>query len=90
LVFGFKLKLILSTILFTIMFTWEEEAVISMLRKHGDGGLTITDLVKISGLSRSTVRTILAKLDGAGKISFRKIGMAKLYSVKKRSKSVKV
>lgn len=42
-------------------------------------GLTITDLVKASGISRSSVRTILAWLEGAKRVSFRNIGMAKVY-----------
>jgi len=45
-------------------------------------GLTITELVTISGLSRSQIRTSLARLEGADKISFRKIGMAKVYHLK--------
>jgi len=31
--------------------------------------------------SRSAVRTALAKLDGAGKVSIKKVGMAKIYSL---------
>jgi len=45
-------------------------------------GITITELVTISGLSRSKIRTLLARLEGADKISFRKIGMAKVYYLK--------
>jgi len=44
-------------------------------------GLTITDIVKKTKLSRSAIRTALAKLDGADKVSVRKIGMAKVYSL---------
>ena len=46
-----------------------------------NGGMTITDIVKKSNLSRSAVRTALAKLDGAGKVSIKKVGMAKVYSL---------
>ena len=42
-------------------------------------GLSITDLVNSSNLPRSKIRILLAKLEGAGKISFRNVGMAKLY-----------
>lgn len=42
-------------------------------------GLTITELVGKSKLSRSAIRIELAKLEGANKVSFRKIGMAKVY-----------
>ena len=41
--------------------------------------LTITEIVKKTKLNRSSIRTALAKLDGAGKVSVRKIGMAKVY-----------
>jgi len=42
-------------------------------------GLSITELVDISGYSRSLMRTALAMLEGAGEISFRQAGMTKLY-----------
>ena len=42
-------------------------------------GISITELVKLSGLSRSAVRIILARLEGGKKVSIRKVGMAKLY-----------
>ncbi len=48
--------------------------------------LTITEIVDKTKLNRSAVRTALAKLDGAKKVSVRKIGMAKVYSLKKRGK----
>ncbi|MCR4327095.1 MAG: hypothetical protein NUV46_00765, partial [Nanoarchaeota archaeon] len=42
-------------------------------------GKTITELVNISNFSRSAVRTVIAKLEGANKIHFINIGMAKVY-----------
>ena len=48
--------------------------------------LTITEIVDKTKLNRSAVRTALAKLDGAGKVSVRKIGMAKVYSLNKRGR----
>lgn len=45
-------------------------------------GRTITDVVNISKLPRSVVRILLARLEGAGKVSFRKIGMSKLYTAR--------
>ena len=55
-----------------------EKSIIGFLRKNEDG-LTITELVSLSKLSRSTVRVVLARLEGGDKISFREIGMAKVY-----------
>jgi DNA-binding transcriptional regulator GbsR (MarR family) len=49
-------------------------------------GLTITEIVKKTKLNRSSVRTALAKLDGAEKVFIRKIGMAKVYFLKGRKK----
>ena len=49
--------------------------------KNSDG-LTITEIVKKTKLNRFSVRTALAKLDGAEKVIVRKIGMAKVYSLK--------
>ncbi len=51
--------------------------------KNSDG-LTITELVKKTKLNRSSVRTALAKLDGADKVSVRKVGMAKVYNGRKK------
>ena len=45
-------------------------------------GLTITDLVKLSKLSRSTVRNILSNFEGAKIVLIKKIGMAKIYTLK--------
>jgi DNA-binding transcriptional ArsR family regulator len=59
--------------------------ILDFLKKSKDG-MTITDLVNCSGLSRSSIRTALAKLEGARKIIFRQVGMAKLYSVSGRKK----
>jgi len=55
-----------------------EKSIVNFLRKNDDG-LTITELVSLSKLSRSTVRVVLARLEGGNKISFREIGMAKVY-----------
>jgi len=43
--------------------------------------LTITEIVEEIKLTRSAIRTALAKLDGAEKVVVRKIGMAKVYSL---------
>ena len=55
-----------------------EKSIVGFLKKNSTG-LTITELVSMSSLSRSTVRVVLARLEGGKKISFREIGMAKVY-----------
>lgn len=55
----------------------EERKIMDLLKKDLH---TITDIEKKTGISRSRVRTILAKLEGAGKIDVRQVGMAKLHS----------
>ena len=56
----------------------KENKVLGILDRKSDG-MTITELVVKSKFSRSTVRTILARLEGARKVGIRKIGMAKVY-----------
>ena len=58
----------------------ENNVVYNLIKKSQ--GLTITEIVNKSRFTRSFVRTTLAKLEGAKKIWFRKIGMAKVYFVK--------
>jgi DNA-binding transcriptional regulator GbsR (MarR family) len=54
--------------------------LIGTLQKHS-GGLTITELVNTSGLSRSAILIELARLEGANEVVFRRAGMAKIYSL---------
>ena len=56
--------------------------IIRILEKNSDSGLTITELVKTSKLSRHIVLKMLALLEGADKVLIRKAGMAKIYSLK--------
>lgn len=56
--------------------------LIKTLQKH-PRGLTITELIRVSGLSRSAILMELAKLEGANKVSIRRAGMAKIYSLVK-------
>ena len=58
------------------------EKIIKILKKESPGGLTITELVKNSKLSRHIVLKFLAHLEGANKVSIRIAGMAKIYSLK--------
>ena len=60
----------------------KESKILRILGKKSDG-ITITELVTRSKFSRSTVRTLLARLEGAEKISFRKVGMAKIHILNK-------
>ena len=68
------------------MFQMEKECEVKLILKKSHKGLTITNIVDKSKFSRSTVIKVLSMLEGAGKISFRKIGMAKIYSLNKRGK----
>jgi len=61
----------------------EKEIIVNIL-ENNDEGVTITELIRISNLSKSAVRTILAELRGAKKVKFRRIGMAKVYSLNLR------
>lgn len=58
----------------------EDNKVFEIIKNAGDDGRTITEIVAMSHLPRSVVRILLARLEGAKKIKFRKIGMAKVYS----------
>ena len=60
--------------------------IIRILEKNLKG-LTITEIVGISKLSRHTVITILVRLEGANKVYFRKVGMAKIYLLKGGNKN---
>jgi DNA-binding transcriptional ArsR family regulator len=56
--------------------------IVSILKNNSEG-LTITEIVYKTKLGRSAVRTALAKLEGGNKVLIKKIGMAKVYSLKK-------
>ncbi len=60
----------------------EKQNKLVVLLKKNSHGLTITELVVKSGLSRSCVRILLAQLEGARKVLFRQVGMAKVYLLK--------
>ena len=62
-----------------------ENKVIQVLKKNSNG-LTIGELVEKSKIVRSKVRIILAKLEGAEKVSVRKAGMAKIYTLTKKGR----
>jgi len=56
-----------------------ENKVLKILKKNNENGLTITDLVKKSKLSRHAVKTALLRLEGAKKVYFKKIITGKFY-----------
>ncbi len=62
-----------------------DKEVLNVLKK-GKQGLSITDICNLSHLPRSSVRTILAMLEGARQVEVRKIGMAKVYTLVGRKK----
>lgn len=62
-----------------------KKELIKNLQKYPQG-LTITELVRESKLSRSAIIVELAKLEGANKVSVRRAGMAKIYSLAKENK----
>lgn len=53
--------------------------VISFLKKDIKKGMSKTDLIRVSKLTDNTIRDTLSYLEGAKKISFKKIGVAKVY-----------
>jgi len=57
------------------------DKIIKILKSNSPKGFTITELVALSNISRSKVRTMLAMLEGAEKVFVRKVGMAKVYSL---------
>ena len=58
----------------------EDERIFEIVQSSGNTGRTITEIVSMSRLPRSVVRILLARLEGAVRIGFRKVGMAKIYS----------
>ncbi len=57
------------------------EKIIELLRMS-KSGLTIADISKLLKITRNTVAISLARLEGAKQIEIRKVGMAKIYSLK--------
>jgi len=55
--------------------------IYDLLEKNKEKGVSITELVELSRLTRSAVRIILAKFEGAGLVVIRPAGMTKLYFI---------
>jgi DNA-binding Lrp family transcriptional regulator len=54
-----------------------EAKILNYLRKHPEG-IMILDLADAIGMHRHTVTKYVYRLEGAGKIKIRKVGIAKL------------
>lgn len=54
--------------------------IVEALKKN-PSGLTITNLVELLKISRSSIRTGLAKLEGAKLVQIKPVGMAKVYFI---------
>ena len=59
-----------------------ETRAIKTLKENDRTGLTITELAKKLRSSRFIVRNALLRLEGADKVYFRKVNMAKIYFLK--------
>jgi DNA-binding transcriptional ArsR family regulator len=57
-----------------------KKKLLGVLQEHPEG-LTITELVDASKLSRSAVLIELARLEGANRVAIRRAGMAKICSL---------
>ncbi len=64
------------------MFDKRLNKVVNFLKKNSNNGLSITELVKVSKLSRHVILIALAKLEGANRVHIREVGMAKIYFLK--------
>jgi len=57
------------------------ERIIELL-KNNNSGFTIAEISKLLKVTRNTASVHLAKLEGAKQVEIRKVGMAKIYSLK--------
>lgn len=56
--------------------------ILTVLKRNPEG-LTTTEIAKTSSINIMTASKYLSILEALGKVSYRKIGMAKLFTVKK-------
>ena len=59
------------------MYNKIEQKILQYLKKHSEG-IMILDLADAVGAHRHTVTKYVYRLEGAGKIKIRKVGIAKL------------
>jgi len=57
------------------------DKIIELLKKN-EYGFTVAEISRRIRSTRNTIAISIALLEGAGKVSFKKIGMAKIYSLK--------
>lgn len=57
--------------------------VVNALRGHVEYGLTLTELMTISGLSYSAVISVFEKLEDMGRLSVKSDGLSRIYKLKK-------
>lgn len=62
-----------------------ENKIIKELMHDSNIGCSITELVLRTKLTRSSIRTSLARMEGAGIVTVRKIGMAKVYILNQKN-----
>jgi len=76
---------ILKKYLYDNGFSNMEEKLILKILDENRSGLTITEIVKHTGISRAAIRIALARLEGSESVNIRKIGMAKVYILNQNS-----
>ena len=57
------------------------DKIIELLNKN-EYGLTIAEICRRLKTTRNTISISIARLEGAGKVNIKKVGMAKIYSLK--------
>jgi len=62
-----------------------DKIIFRIVEKNKERGVSITEIVEISNLSRSAIRIILAKFEGAGIVEMRQAGMTKLYFLNQKN-----
>lgn len=78
---SYLIKISLALVLILMKMSGENVKDLIRILKKESQGLTITELAKASKFSRHIVLKSLAQLEGADKVSVRKAGMAKIYSL---------
>lgn len=62
------------------------EKIVDLLSEN-ISGLTIAEISRLLKITRNTVTVSLAKLEGAERVRIRRVGLAKLYSLKTELKT---